>query len=719
MRWLSSAMVLTMLAGLIIPGCQSSPASLMPDTEQLISGNNPLLSPEYSNEQPVHNLWGFWWIYSDSKTDKTEIVPARALSLHGNIRKFLEDGYPCTNCLQLLAISPGPNNTKYVDIRITHPFPGNYTLTGFDLRGILMWNGSETWPASGLRTQKPNSPDGYVVNADGYTTIFNPTWFPQGSDIPLFTYTKGVFASHTIPNSTLNPYLDYWTSDNRRMFLPSQAVTRTWQLKFPVSPSPLGYAVDVCWTLPNPIPPIHLPGDFPITANRPEPYKLQVSMQTPIGATPASTGEVQVKVWDWQSNPASAWIECPYLWIGKKTSNKIEPGAGFKTLTIPIINQTGAPAGTYRALVGVTDSSSAKPPWDYTSYTFFNIEVVTDPCCLSAPVAQIDALEDVITGQDVTFTSLSYDPDGPNCKLTLLWDTDTDGLFDDGSGDSIIVSWDKPGLYQVRLKAIDSCNIFNIATHFVFVHVGITQSEDQKAKIENMRYNMISADLTLSEAEHAVDLNNTSGPWDFTALPLTNMGNYTVVLNKNHPETDEFKDLFDQPFNHFYKAHLVHNITPGNTIEASAYLAESYAKNPDRLQWIGLYQDYQLPLPVILDPMLEISYPLWIYSNEYYVTGLGTAFSFTFELYGWAEGTVKIPYQGGQEHKSVVLVYTAKAKVPDHKVSVISYIWYLDNGVTGASVVAGNDGTTENWDITTGKITGVASFNALYSLTPY
>jgi len=399
-----------------------------------------------------------WWIYMDPEKDEWEIQPAREVTIHANIRRFLEDGLPCSDCLKIVGISPGPENTKYVQIKISHPWDENTTFTGFDVRGIAMWNGSEFWPVSGLLTQNPSGSDAYVLNADGYTTIFNPTNFPPGSSAPIFTYTQGKFATSTFPNSTLNPYLDYYIGEERHFFPPGESVVRTWQIRMPSSPPfVLGYAVDASWEPPNPKPPVNVPDDFPISANRAEPYKLQVYQPAPLEPDPGSETTLEISIWDWQNDPGEVWVECPQLWEGKAVAQSMS-WDGEKTIAfVPVTNALGAAPGKYRALVGAQDSSTSPPPWDLTAYVFTEIEVgehVNHPPVAAAFAEQYTAY----SGEPVQFHSLATDPDGISDIAQYAWDFTNDGIWDLPLKDPEWI-YPLPGVYHVDHKVTDQAGL--------------------------------------------------------------------------------------------------------------------------------------------------------------------------------------------------------------------------------------------------------------------
>ena len=70
------------------------------------------------------------------------------------------------------------------------------------------------------------------------------------------------------------------------------------------------------------------------------------------------------------------------------------------------------------------------------------------------PTASFYSPDNALDGDVVTFSSTSYDPDGPIAGHE--WDLDNDGLFDDGPGAVASRSFDEPGTYTVRLRVTDS-----------------------------------------------------------------------------------------------------------------------------------------------------------------------------------------------------------------------------------------------------------------------
>jgi len=783
----------------ILTGCSGSGETVSPDITDGINSNS------IQTAGTSHGLWGFWWIQIDQENDSVEIIPTRQPTIHANVRQFLEDA-PCTDCISIPSIIINPDGTRDMDVRLSHPWPGLDTFTGFDVRAIAMWNGSETWPASGLITQDPDSTDGYILNADGYTTIFNPTDFPPGWSMPIFEYSQGKFATPTFPNSTLNPYIDYYTDSERRVFAAGQALTKTWTIKFPSGgPFVLGYAVDASWELPDPNPPVNIPEDFSENANKPEPYIVSVTQPQRLGPRFGDSIQMQVRCYDWQSNPGGAWIECPDLWEGKAFEQMVAHGPEYTIFYVPITNENGAVEGEYRALIGAHDSSTSPVPYDNTTYKFFNIEVgfannppvadaeassysvvvgenidftslSTDPdgpadiidwkwdfdnddfwdsfdenpphayaipgiyfvdhqvtdtgalsddlepddlleihvglnCCLHDPVAAVVPFPEALTFSDIEIYSDAFDLDGVDCIELLEWDTDYDGFFDQ-QGWSMTFSTTMPDIYTMTHKVTNTCDLFDSTDFMVPVHVGVTLPDDENYRSTNTRYTYISGDFAAADVETFVPVNNPDGPWDFTQLDLADIGNHRAVLAKEHSECASFANDFAEPFTHFYKTEGIFNF-----VEGAVYVAERFDTDPDMLVMVGMHEDVDVGSANFLPP-LELPYPYWVFSSVYYVTGIPLIFEFTYDLQGWGEGLVNVPYLG-----SYTPCFVVKYEVILDSIALVGsglvYEWILDDGTVVAVVAAINSDSEINYDTATLTITGTATYNALSTIEPY
>jgi hypothetical protein len=170
-----------------------------------------------------------------------------------------------------------------LSVQITHPFPGLRRYTGFDVKGIVMFQGSREFDLN--PPSSPFYPENYrvssrllgdpeLLNADGYTFRWCPE-FDIGSSMPIFNYWPGKYSNGT-PTANVNGFLNYYSDENRHMFECDASLSRTYHIWLPPGPLVVGYAVEACWEPPLVNPVINPAEDFPITANQPEPYYFNV-----------------------------------------------------------------------------------------------------------------------------------------------------------------------------------------------------------------------------------------------------------------------------------------------------------------------------------------------------------------------------------------------------------------------------------------------------------
>ncbi len=267
--------------------------------------NNPV-NTRIDPENPVARdttgarvLWGLWDVVLDGDALEFEVVPVRGAAFRANLNSFMEPpaGSPGNLGIQILDLSKIYQTGECsVRVSLTHPFPGLYTYTGFDVRGVFIHNGSRTSKySSALSMADPSSgTDAVLLNADGYTRWFNRMEF---RDEGLLGYTPGVLGHELSWSAHLNPYKAFadglgegsdfatWLSvpenESRRcMFRPGHTNNRVYNLRFPfvqgVPAVRFQYAVTASWSKPDPDPPINIPGHFPPQANAQEAYCISV-----------------------------------------------------------------------------------------------------------------------------------------------------------------------------------------------------------------------------------------------------------------------------------------------------------------------------------------------------------------------------------------------------------------------------------------------------------
>ncbi|HDS30734.1 MAG TPA: hypothetical protein ENN67_06795, partial [Firmicutes bacterium] len=297
-------------------------------------------------------------------------VPMRFAAQHANVRRFMEEA-PCSICLRLYNFAPQPDETFTIDVEFEHPFPGLDNLTGFDVRGTAIFNGSYVFPETGLRISDYRLGDMELLNADGYTRVFNPVEFPPGSNIPMFTYTKGKIATILVEPATLNGYKAFFPDEPRRIFRAGLNDLKNYHIARPAgSLIRVGYVVDANWEPPMVKPVVDPLTDFGQNANCYEAYKIEVSIGS--GLMPGcGSAPYTVDVYDHQghSTVGVLMIESPDLFTGLISSAVGVDMGAFTRFTGYIPNQLKVGIGEYRVLFGVSDKIPDPVLGPLTAYT--------------------------------------------------------------------------------------------------------------------------------------------------------------------------------------------------------------------------------------------------------------------------------------------------------------------------------------------------------------
>jgi len=226
-----------------------------------------------------YRLWGEWTFYFDENHENVTAVPRRQARFHLNSLKFLESY--CTDCIEVVNLKNNGDSTVDLTVKIKHPFEGHPEYTGFDVKGIIMFDGS--WTTEGYEGYAPypepfrvswrNLGDPQVLNADGYTLRWSPS-YDSGSTMPIFNYYAGKYTNGT-PTANINAYLNFYNIEDRHIFSTNSTISRTYHIWLPYGEEIVaGYAVEACWEPPLVTPVTNPADDFPITANQPEPYKF-------------------------------------------------------------------------------------------------------------------------------------------------------------------------------------------------------------------------------------------------------------------------------------------------------------------------------------------------------------------------------------------------------------------------------------------------------------
>ncbi len=302
------------------------------------------------------HILGYWELVFDFDAVTAEAIPRRFVEGHFNVRRFMEEG-PCTICLRLLNFSPQPDETFFIDVEFEHPFPGLHNLTGFDVRGIAIFNASYSFPVTGLSVSDRTLGDMELLNADGYTTLFNPTEYPEGSGKPIFTYSTGVAATPLSNPALLNGFRAFHQEQPRRMFPAGGFDLKTYHIARPAgSLLRVGYVVDANWDIPLENPVVDPVTEFGPYANCYEAYKIEVSIGS--GLMPGcGSAPYEVDVYDHQGHATvgELLIEAPKLVSGAIIDSSGVDMGDFTRFTGIIPNGLKVGEGEYKVLIGVRD----------------------------------------------------------------------------------------------------------------------------------------------------------------------------------------------------------------------------------------------------------------------------------------------------------------------------------------------------------------------------
>jgi hypothetical protein len=167
----------------------------------------------------------------------------------------------------------------------------------------------------------------YLVNADGYTTVWNRWMHKEVFHPQIFGYIKGKLATpdEMTIGGNLHGFKAFWTDPVQRLFESNAGDHETYEFDFPPGPLSFTYAVDCSWEPPINLPVTDIWSDFPITANSIEPYQISIYGITSNSLTKTGgSATVQFDVFDWQdaTNFSSVHVEAPDLFPGT-----IDPGA--------------------------------------------------------------------------------------------------------------------------------------------------------------------------------------------------------------------------------------------------------------------------------------------------------------------------------------------------------------------------------------------------------
>ncbi len=289
-------------------------------------GANPVVPSEKNTavNQSNHALWGYAEMRCNIETGEVDLTPMRSSELHLNVLGPVMATSGMDITIDSLA-SDFLNGLFVMDISLTHPFAGQDKLSGFDVKGILITPGTlicGPWVIAGPEETQ-------LLNRDGLTLWWNPTDFTGGGllgyspgspgcqDPALLTATINPFKSYADalgPTSPLGDLILPMLDDDagRAIFTSGTTNTRRYEIQFPVFGGPVcifNYAIDASWAAPVPNPPSAVPDDFPLAANQPEAFKIDIiypnnTLEYMEGGGVGGNLRVRAIVSDWQGMAA-------------------------------------------------------------------------------------------------------------------------------------------------------------------------------------------------------------------------------------------------------------------------------------------------------------------------------------------------------------------------------------------------------------------------------
>ncbi|MCX6645770.1 MAG: hypothetical protein NTY09_05365 [bacterium] len=310
----STQLLILALTIFAFTGCGGNSLPTAPPSGQIDS------TLQSQTSQSGHLLLGLYRfkIDPDNPDNPISYVPLREGEMHLNIISFMQPPVGMNFGIEdVVDVQPG---LITVDLFVKHPFLGADVTTVFDVCGIIISRGSNNYPYSDT-AKFASDADVRLMNPDGFMRWWNPTEFPPNTQA-IFGYRDGILG---IPNSvgqydaTLNPYKYFATGMTdptagreaidaamRGALLPGTKSVRRYEIAFDPSALYFNYAIDANWEAPDMSDPdIVIPDDFPVSANRPEPYWIEIeSMDNTLTyntATQEASGSLglTIVVYDW------------------------------------------------------------------------------------------------------------------------------------------------------------------------------------------------------------------------------------------------------------------------------------------------------------------------------------------------------------------------------------------------------------------------------------
>jgi len=282
---------------------------------------------------------------------------------------------------------PQPDGTIKVKVMLTHPFPTQPEYTGFDVKGTLIFPATRHWKSKywslyggywphiifdgdiPFHFSLAKDGGGELLNADGFTFYLFPglDLGPEFS-LPIYNYSKGKYAHGPDPDSTINGFKLFTKDPDRRMFLVTDTITRTYHIAPPEGEFIFGYVIDASWAPPTVTPVTDPKNDFPFWANAEELYVLNSEQIAPFklgdytdGGTPTVTRITVMTHKEMELLYLCSWLWCPDI-----TSTHLCKIAGVGASS----NKTKVEDGIYSAEQRIRPGVYDAPPGTYTALIY-------------------------------------------------------------------------------------------------------------------------------------------------------------------------------------------------------------------------------------------------------------------------------------------------------------------------------------------------------------
>ncbi len=407
---------------LVAVGCSGGGSPASPDIDSSRLSDSESSPGQSGGDSRVS--WGLWNITVDAEALTAEVVPLRGGQIHYNVLHMLET-WACKDCVTVDWLYWSPDQKLMLDISIRHPYePDRLDLTGRDVRGVAIFEGTTSFPAHKIKTPdgtlKPILASRRLLNADGYTSHFNRWTAEEGTH--LLDYVRGRFAPPGEVNikGNLHPFIYFYTHEYKRLFYPSYSVQRTYELDVhKYEYFTFGYSVDASWNLPMDWPVTNPITDFNISTNCLEPYQISMSITDNQLTRQGGFCNMDIDIFDHQGvdTISTIEIEAPDLFTGVQyvdPSASVAAGDDWARYQVTVNNTTGhakTADGGSDLLVVAEDISQSVVGQDVRAYNIFVLPVKDTPADWRP--------------RDGTFENLPFpgsDPSGNNVDMAVVRD---------------------------------------------------------------------------------------------------------------------------------------------------------------------------------------------------------------------------------------------------------------------------------------------------------